>query len=153
MSNTQINIVCYADDAVLIANSEDDLQRLVQTFRKAEDVGMKISTNKTKTIVIAREPYRCNIVINEEIIEQVSELNYLGTIISAYGDLKSIVKNQISKSARIARALRPTIWRNNCIFTESKVRIYKACVRPVLTYTAETRLTPPKQKECTAQAR
>lgn len=47
--------------------------------------------------------------------------------------------NQINKSARIAGALRPIVWRNNCISRESKVIIYKACVRPVLTYAAETR--------------
>lgn len=43
MGNKRINIVCYADDAVLLADNEDNLQRLVQTFRKeAVSVGMKI---------------------------------------------------------------------------------------------------------------
>lgn len=32
-----------------------------------------------------------------------------------------------------------TIWSNKHVNLESKVRIYKACVRPLLTYAAETR--------------
>lgn len=140
MGNAQINIVCYADDAVLLADNEDDLQKLVRIFaEEAGAVGMEISINKTKTMVIAREPHRCKIVIDDKIIEQVMEINYLGIIISAYGDLRSTVKNQVNKSARIAGALKSIIWRNNCISKKSKVRIYKACVRPVMTYAAETR--------------
>lgn len=43
MGNIQINIVWYADDTVLIADNEDNLQRLVQTLRKeAENVGEDI---------------------------------------------------------------------------------------------------------------
>ena len=51
---------------------------------------MEISTSKTKSTVVAREPWRCKIDINEKIIEQVAEFNYLGFVISAHGDLKGM---------------------------------------------------------------
>lgn len=57
------------------------------------------------------------------------------------------MKNQINKSVRIVGALRLTIWNNNCISTQSKLRIYKACVRPVLTYAAETRADTTQTKK------
>lgn len=100
---------------------------------------MEILVTKTNTMIIAWEPRRCKIVISEKIIKQFAEFNYLGAIISAYEDLKNVVKNQINKSARIAGALRTTIWRNKHISIKSKIRIYKACVRPVLTYAAKIR--------------
>ncbi|GJQ66793.1 hypothetical protein Trydic_g18562 [Trypoxylus dichotomus] len=40
----------------------------------------------------------------------------------------------------------PRIWRNKYISKESKVRIYKAMVRPVLTYSTETRGDTKKMK-------
>lgn len=49
-------------------------------------------------MVIAKEPCRCKIVINEKIIEKITEFNYLGTIMSAYGDLKNVVNDEINKS-------------------------------------------------------
>jgi Reverse transcriptase (RNA-dependent DNA polymerase) len=49
MGEEIISIVCYADDAILIAESEDDLQRLLYQFNiTARKFNMIISPNKTK---------------------------------------------------------------------------------------------------------
>lgn len=32
VANKNVNIICYANDAVLIANNENDLQRLLHQF-------------------------------------------------------------------------------------------------------------------------
>ena len=42
---------------------------------------------------------------------------------------------------------RHTIWRNSNIGTETKSRIYKAVIRPIMTYTAETRPDTSKTKQ------
>ena len=140
MGNNYIKIVCYAADAVLIADSDDGLQWLLQAFKKeAEKINMEISIPKTKSIVVAREPRRCKLVVNNEIIEQISEFIYLGVKISAHENLLNSLRNQIYRSLRIAGALRTTIWQNRYMSTQSKIRIYKTCVRPIMTYAAETR--------------
>lgn len=70
MSNNQINIVGYADDVVLIAESEDDLQRLLHKFVMTSKLyNMVVSTEKTKTMVISKEPSRCKLEIEGTIIE------------------------------------------------------------------------------------
>ena len=52
-----IQIVCYADDAVQIAGSEDKLQELLNKFcTTAKTYNMVVSTSKTKTLTIAKEP-------------------------------------------------------------------------------------------------
>ncbi|KAL6416750.1 hypothetical protein ACFW04_013177 [Cataglyphis niger] len=63
MGNTQINILCYADDAaVLIADNENDLQRLIQISRKeAEDVS---EFNYLGIIILAHGDLK-NIVKNQ----------------------------------------------------------------------------------------
>lgn len=63
---------------MLLADNEDDLQKLVRIFaEEARAVGMEILINQIKTLVIAREPHRCKIVIDDKIIEQITEVNYL----------------------------------------------------------------------------
>lgn len=49
MGDKEINIICYADDAALVAESEDDLQRLLhQLNRTAKSFNMIIADTKTK---------------------------------------------------------------------------------------------------------
>ena len=35
MVDSEIKIICYADDAVLLSDNEDDLQRMLFNFNKA----------------------------------------------------------------------------------------------------------------------
>ena len=54
MSTNEIKIICYADDAILIADSEDNLQRLLYQFTTtAKTYNMLVSTEKTKSKVIS----------------------------------------------------------------------------------------------------
>lgn len=72
-------------------------------------------------------------------IDQVEKFNYLGAEISEHRDLSKEVKTQVTKGARIAECLYGLVWKNKYMSAKSKVRIYKTCVRPVLTYAAKTR--------------
>jgi len=49
MGNNPIHIICYADDAVLIAHSEENLQTLLPRFdQTAKRLNMEISLSKIK---------------------------------------------------------------------------------------------------------
>ena len=72
LGSLNIQIVCYADDAVLIADSEDKLQELINKFCiTAKTYNMAVSTSKTKTLTIAKEPVQCKLVIDDTLLEQV----------------------------------------------------------------------------------
>ncbi|GJQ70990.1 hypothetical protein Trydic_g11989 [Trypoxylus dichotomus] len=46
MGDKLIKVLCYADDTTLFADSEDDLERLLQAFNiEAQKLNMEISTN------------------------------------------------------------------------------------------------------------
>ena len=103
MGNDSIHIMCYADDAVLIAGSEDNLQTLLTKFdQMAKSLNMEISLNKTKSLTISRNHVECNIKLRDTITEQVPRFNYLGVEISAKRDLKQKVRTQTTKAARIS---------------------------------------------------
>lgn len=100
---------------------------------------MKISPEKLKCMVISKEPIRCKLEIDTKIIEQVMKFEYLGIPISSYSELDREVQQQIIKANRVAGCLNYTIWNNKHLQAEMKTRIYKSAIRPIITYTAETR--------------
>jgi len=62
MGKVPINIICYADVAVLIAGSEENLQSLLLRFDQlAERLSMEISLNKTKSLTIPRNYTKCEV--------------------------------------------------------------------------------------------
>ena len=55
MGDKEIKAICYADDVVLISESEDNLQRLLYKFEQtASAFNMLISTSKTQCLTIAK---------------------------------------------------------------------------------------------------
>jgi len=55
--NKTISMVCYADDAAIFAETEDDLQRQLHKFCQVSQVmNMTISIEKTKSITFAKIP-------------------------------------------------------------------------------------------------
>jgi hypothetical protein len=79
MGSNPIQIICYADEAVLIAENEENLQtRLLKFDQKAEGLNMEISLSKTKSLKIAKHNIKCEIKLGDSMIEQVPHFNYLG---------------------------------------------------------------------------
>ncbi len=89
----------YADDTMLLAESEGMLQRIVDEFdRVCKRRKLKVNTGKSKVMVFERareqtinfaKPYRvgseailgCKIWLGIEKMEEVNEFKYLGTIL------------------------------------------------------------------------
>ena len=87
----------------------------------------------------SKTPLRCKLEVNKKIIQQLIKFKYLGISISGFGDVKTEVSEQTQKATRVAGCMNDTIWRNRHIGTENKSRKYKAVIRPIMTYNAETR--------------
>lgn len=90
-------------------------------------------------MVISREPLRYKLVVHDKPIEQVQKFKYLGAGITNARDIYDEVRTQVIKAGQVSDCLRDIIWNNKYLTVASKVKIYKACVWPILTYAAETR--------------
>ena len=56
INGENINNIRYADDAVLIADSEENLQRLLDiTIEKSEEMGLTLNVKKTECMVISKK--------------------------------------------------------------------------------------------------
>ena len=85
IGGTRVNNLRYADYTVLLANSEEHLQNMMD---KVNEVGklynMKMNAKKTKAMVISRNENkpRLNIKVDVTAVEQVRSCNYLSQTVS-----------------------------------------------------------------------
>jgi hypothetical protein len=95
-NNTKLNTILFVDDQVIIANSEDNLQRGVFTLNNTLNrFGMTISCKESKVMAfVGQEPVRSKITINDNIFKQVNEFKYLGCQISYEGERDVKTKSQ-----------------------------------------------------------
>ena len=80
-----MNTILYADDHILMATSEDELQTMTYHLNlTARKYKLTIFSTKTKSMAMCgNHTQRVKIVIND-IIEQVTDFKYLGYHISEY---------------------------------------------------------------------
>jgi len=81
-----VNAILCADDQILMATSEDDLQTMAYHLNlTARKFKMTISSTKTKAMAKWGNHIQwVKIVINDNIIEQVTDFKYLEYLISEY---------------------------------------------------------------------
>jgi len=117
------SMVWYADDAAIFAETEDDLQRqLHKVCQVSQD---HVYRKKTKSITFAKDAVRCKLVLQDKIMEQVSQFKYLGMDLSSYHDPVKDLRSQINKASAMSGCLRQIIWANEYMRKDSKIRIYK----------------------------
>ena len=86
IAGRDINNLRYADNTTLIAESEEELKSLLMKVKEeSEKVGLKLSIQKTK--IMASGPIT-SWQIDGETMETVIDFIFLGSKITAYGDLQ-----------------------------------------------------------------
>lgn len=133
-----INNIRYADDTVIIADSEENLQRLLDKITdEGNRWGLRINTKKTKTMVISKQKnIRCNTLIYDRPIEQVSKFKYLGCWIDDSLDPDTEIKARIEQARSIFIKMRPFLSAKN-LNLKLRYRMAKCYVYSVLLYGME----------------
>jgi len=139
MSNLIVCCLLYADDAVLIANSMEDLQSLVS---RMNEVCMKnelmMNINKSKVMVFERESTKtvCNIVVNDEYLEQVDEFVYLGSMFTRDGKTDRDIERRVNAGNSINGGLN-AVGTNKKLSNEAKLAVHNGVLIPTLMYGSE----------------
>lgn len=141
------SVCAFADDVVIIAGNEKDLQHnLLLWDKELTDVGMNINRDKTKVMAITNTPLQMNISIKGENIEQVSEFTYLGVVIDEKNKQDIDINNRIEKSNRLFYAINKSFISKKEVQRKTKITIFKTIYRPILTYGCETWIMTPRTK-------
>ena len=136
-----INNLRYADDTVLIAESEEELQKLVDEVKERSlEYGLKMNTKKTKTMVVRKnvdEGCRVRIVVDGVTLEQVDKYTYLGQVITEDGRCEVEIRRRI-QIARTNFLKMKNILTSRKIKIEIRRKILDCYIMSSLLYAAET---------------
>ncbi len=76
-----ISSLLFADDVVVLATSDQDLQHALERFAaECEAVGMRISASKSEAMVLSRKRVACPLQVGGVLLPQVEEFTYLGVL-------------------------------------------------------------------------
>ncbi|GFN90939.1 catenin (cadherin-associated protein), alpha 3 [Plakobranchus ocellatus] len=91
----------YAEDTVLIANSEEKLQKILTTVPgESEKKGLHLNAKKRKCMVISKKAVtpECNIACKGERIRQVNTFKNLGCTVIPDGKCDTEIKKRIGQA-------------------------------------------------------
>ena len=125
------NNLRYADDTILMAESEEELKSLLMEVKEeSEKAGLKLNVQKTK--IMASGPIT-SWQISGQTMETVTDLILLGSKITADGDCSHEIKRYLLLEQKAMTNLDSIIKsRSSTLWT--KVDIVKAMVFPIVMY-------------------
>ncbi|CAF3704228.1 unnamed protein product [Rotaria sp. Silwood1] len=149
-----ILVLMYADDLVVMCSNKADLKKFMYLFEEVtQECGLIMNISKTcimslqqyeqdgtRRVIKNIEVDNTNIDINirNEKINVVTEFSYLGCHVTQDQTIQKEIETRILKASKAFNALRNIIWYRKTISIPAKLRIFRACVIPVLLYGSET---------------
>ena len=130
----------YADDTVLMANSEKNLQDIVNKVDEASEIyGMALNPTKTEVMVISKKkdvPH-CNIKIKSDNIKQVENFKYLGSTITSDGRCDIDIKTRIAIAKEFFQRMSKILC-NKKLSVNIRCRVLECYIWPILQYGCES---------------
>ena len=131
IAGRNINNLRYADDTTLMAESEEELKRLLMKVKEeSEKVGLKLNIQKTK--IKASSPIT-SWEIDGETVETVSDFIFWGSKITADGDCSHEIKRCLLLGRNVMTNL-DSIFKSKDITLPTKAHPVKPMVFPVVMY-------------------
>ena len=134
VAGRNINNLRYADDATLMAESEEELKSLLMKVKEdSEKVGLKLNIQKTK--IMASGPITAW-QIDGERVETMTDFIFLGSKITADRDCSHEIKRHLLLGRKVMTTL-DNILKTRDITLPTNVCLVKAMVFPVVVYGCE----------------
>jgi len=133
IAGRNINNLRYADDTILMAESEEELKSLLMN-EESEKVCLKLNIQKTK--IMASGPIT-SWEIDGETVETVADFISGGSRITADGDCSHKIKRHLLLGRKVMTNL-DSIFKSRDITLPTKVHLVKAMVFPMVMYGCES---------------
>ena len=98
IGGTVVNNLRYADVTVILAESKDQLQRLINVVvAKSEEKGLHLNSAKSFSTVFSKSKATptCHINVYGNILEQVQSFIYLGSVFSSDARYENEIRRRI----------------------------------------------------------
>ena len=135
----ELNQLLFADDTVVVADSEEKLCQLVSEFgRVCKRRKLRVNVGKSKVMRCTRseDSPRLNVLLDGEVLEQVDQFKYLGSIIAENGGVEADVSNRVKEGSKVLGAVSGVI-KNRGLGMDVKRALYEKVIVPTVTYGSE----------------
>ena len=130
----------HADDTVIIAETEVELQQLIDiVVRESENKGLYLNGSKSFTMVFSKSTVipTCNIAMHGTSLEQVNSSIYLGSMFTSHGRYVQDVRRRIG-TAKSAFTSVGKVLKSRVIKLQLRIRVLKRTVWSTLLDGSET---------------
>ena len=135
ISGRNINNLRYADDTTLIAESEEEVKRLLMKVKEeSQKVGLKLNFQKTK---IMASGHITSWQIDGVTVETVADFIFLGSKITADGDCSHEIKRCLLLGRKVMTNP-DSILKSRDTTLPTKIHLVKAMVFPAVMYGCES---------------
>ena len=131
----ELNQLLFADDTVVVADSERKLCQLVTEFeRVCERRKLRVNVSKSKVMRCTRneDGDRLCVMLNGEVLEEVDQFRYLGSVIAANGGVEADVRHRVNEGCKVLGALKGVMKNRRLRMNVKKVLYEKVVVSTVM---------------------
>ena len=135
-----VNNIRYADDMVLLADTEEKLQRLMDELTEQCRIkGLRINKSKTEVMGVTKRRERLPVSINIEgvAIRQVEKFKYLGSLVSEDGKCDEEIRARIAMGKANFGKMR-NVLTNLGLNIQLRVRLVKSYIWAGMLYGCES---------------
>ncbi|KYO47115.1 hypothetical protein Y1Q_0014025 [Alligator mississippiensis] len=142
LQEVTVHDLLFADDCSLNAKSDSDIQWSMDHFSSAcDNFGFIINTKKTEVMhqPAPGKPYiEPTTIVNGQTLQEVDKFTYLSSALSHAVCIKDETNARIAKASMASGRLCPNVWECRGISQQTKLKVYKAIMLPILMYACET---------------
>ncbi|KAJ8980830.1 hypothetical protein NQ317_018410 [Molorchus minor] len=133
----EVFMLLYADDLVLISDSEVDLQRKLNILEQYSDQNLlTVNADKTKILVTSRKSQNSasfNFYYKQNKIEVVNKYNYLGVVFSSSAVFREMAYRTAEKAKQASGSVIPIIAKAKLNSWDSKMYLFDSLVTSIVT--------------------
>ncbi|MFA0954709.1 RNA-directed DNA polymerase, partial [Klebsiella pneumoniae] len=135
----QLSVLLYADDALLLAESEVELQDLLNSLNESvSSMHLRINASKTKVLVVCGENGDAmDVTLGGERVERVSEFVYLGRMFDESGSLGGEIGRRVQAGRRVVGSM-AGLAKSEVLSTQAKLAVYNSVLVPTVLYGSES---------------
>ena len=136
----ELNLLPFANDTPLVADSEENLKRLVQEFgRVCKRRILNVNVGKSKVMACSTSGAAgiIEVLLDGSELEVVDCFRYLEAQVAARGGVCEDVNSRVNEAAKVQGAMR-CMWKVRSVGMSAKRRMYESIVVPTALYGSET---------------
>jgi hypothetical protein len=141
INDLQVSVLLYADDVVIVAENEDNLQTMLNTLSEWSRK-WKIYVNQSKSKVVQFRKANCEqskhvFRVGSLELDYAQKYKYLGVFFNEHLDYDENANTLSESAGRALGAIVSKLKRNNFMAYSTYTKLYESCVVPVADYASE----------------